>query len=254
MKSAIKKPIIAVAQIRYFDTAQRHNVAKIVKYIGRASRAGADIICFPETCVHKTGFLKLNDKLIEAICLACKKNNIWAIITDEFTIKKTTYTMSILIDRRGKIKGNYKKINLYGDDSDVTAGKRIFVYKTDFAKIGIAICWDMAFPEIFMKMKERGAQIVFVPSHWCYEQKAHARNHRARELTLIKSLVSSRAFENLIFVAYTNPLTKDSDLISYSAIVSPHRILKDIKDKEGLIVQKVNLGEIKKFSKLYPNK
>lgn len=253
MKSTTKKPIIAVAQIRYFDTAEKHNVAKITRYIGRASRARADIICFPETCVHKTGFLKLNDKLIQAICLACKKNNIWAIITDEFEVKSTRYTMSILIDRRGKIRGNYKKINLYGDDN-VTPGTRIFVHKTDFAKIGIAICWDMAFPEIFMKMKERGAQIVFVPSHWCYEHKAHARNHRARELTLIKSLISSRAFENLIFVAYTNPLTKDPDLISYSAIVSPHRTLKDIKDREGLIVQKINLGEIKKFSKIYPNK
>ncbi len=254
MKSSPKKPVIAVAQIRYFDTAEKHNVKKIVRYIGRASRAGADIICFPETCVHKTGYLKLNDKLVEAICLACKKNNIWAIITDDFEVRGTRYAMSLLISRRGKIVGNYKKINLYGDDDYDKPGKRTFVYKTDFAKIGIAICWDMAFPEIFTKMKKKGAQIVFIPSHWCYENKAHAKNHKARELTLIKSLVASRAFENLIFVAYTNPLTEDSELISYSAIASPHRIMKDLKYKEGLIIEKINLKEIKKFSKLYPNK
>lgn len=252
-RSATKNPVIAIAQIRYFDTAEKHNVAKIKKYIGIAAKARADIICFPESCVHKTSFLKFDDKLVKAICLACKKNNIWAIITDNFKIKGTEYAMSILIDRQGKIKGNYKKINLYGDDG-VSPGNKVFVYQTDFAKIGIAICWDLAFPEIYEKMKKKGAQIVFNPSYWCYEDKAHAKDHKARELALIKSLITSRAFENLIFVAYVNPLVQRKDLISYSTIVSPHRILKDIKDKEGLIVQEVDLREIKKFSKLYPNK
>ncbi len=254
MKPAHKNPVIAVAQIRYFDTAKKNNIAKIEKYIRLAGKAGADIVCFPETCVYRGNALKLNHKLVRAICLACKKNNIWAIVTDNFKIKDANYTMSILIDRKGKIKGDYRKINLYGDSDDTTPGKKIFVYKTDFAKIGISICWDMAFPELFMKMKKKGAQIVFIPSYWSYEYKAHEEKHKTRELTLIKSLISSRAFENLIFVAYANPLTKESDLISYSAIASPHRILKDIQDKEGLIVQKINLGEIKKFSKIYPNK
>jgi len=254
MKPAHKNPVIAVAQIRYFDTAEKNNIAKIKRYIRRAGKAGADIICFPECCVHRGSALKLNHEFIQAICLACKENNIWAIVTDEFEIKGTSYTMSILVDRKGEIKGRYRKINLYGDGKTVTPGKRIFVFKTDFAKIGIAICWDMAFPELFMKMKKKGAQIVFIPSHWAYEYKAYKEKHKMRELALIKSLISSRAFENLIFVASANPLTREPDLVSYSAIASPHRILKDIQDKEGLIVQRINLREIKKFSKLYPNK
>jgi len=254
MKPVHKNPVIAVAQIRYFDTAKKNNIAKIEKYIGMASRARADIICFPESCIQKGDFLKLDHRLVQTICLACKKNNIWAIVTDDFEIKGTIYTMSILIDRKGRVRGDYRKINLYGDSDAVTPGKKTFVYKTDFAKIGIAICWDMAFPELFMKMKKKGAQIVFIPSHWSYEYRAYNEKHKIRELTLIKSLISSRAFENLIFIAYANPLTNDSDLVSYSAIVSPHHILKDIQDKEGLIVQRINLREIRKFSKIYPNK
>ncbi len=253
LKAKTKNPIIAVAQIRYFDTPEKHNVAKIKKYIALAAKAGADIICFPETCVHKTDFLRFDDKFIKEICESCKENNIWAIITDTFEKKKGVhYKMSLLIDRQGKIKGNYKKINLYGDA--VKAGKKIFVYQADFAKIGIAICWDLAFPEIFSKMKKAGVEIVFCPSKWCYESAAHEKNHKTRELNLIKSLVLSRAFENLFFLAYVSPITKEPDLISYSAIVGPHRILKDIKDREGLILQKINLKEIKKFSKVYPNK
>ena len=62
-----KYPIIAVAQIRYFDTAEKNNVLKIKKYIGMAAKAHADIICFPESCVHKTNYLQFNDKLVNLI-------------------------------------------------------------------------------------------------------------------------------------------------------------------------------------------
>ena len=91
LKTKTKNPIVAVAQIRYFDTPEKHNVAKIKKYIALAAKAGADIICFPETCVHKTDFLKIDSELIKEIRKACKENNIWAIITDTF--KKNTFTI-----------------------------------------------------------------------------------------------------------------------------------------------------------------
>ncbi|MBS3172495.1 carbon-nitrogen hydrolase family protein [Candidatus Woesearchaeota archaeon] len=247
-----RSPTISIAQIRYFDTSEKHNVHKIKKYIKLAKSRNADIICFPETCIHKTDNLVLRHKLIKEIEKSCKDNSIWCIVTDNFILKGKPYKIAILINRQGKIVGKYKKINLYDDGTN--AGKKIFVYKTDFAKIGIVICWDLAFPEIFHKMKKAGAEIIFCPSKWCYEYKAHEESHKIRELSLIKSMLISRAFENLFFVALANPVLNQKDLISYSAIASTHKILKEIKDKEGLIYATLNLKEIKKFSKLYPNK
>jgi len=55
-------------------------------------------------------------------------------------------------------------------------------------------------------------------------------------------------------VAYASPARKEPDLIPYSAIACPHRIMKSLLDREGLIVSRVNLKEIKKFEKIYPNK
>lgn len=248
-----KKPVIALAQIRYFDTAEPHNVAKIKRFIEMAAKQGADIICFPESCIHKNDVLKLDHRLVTEICLSCKENNIWAIITDAFDNNGTEYKMSLLINRKGEIKGDYKKINLYDDHTQ--KGRKTFVYKTDFAKIGIAICWDLAFPSIFSKMKKAGAEIIFCPSYWCYEYVAHHKDHRAKEKKLLKSLVLTRAFENLSFVALVNPVSPHKPgLIPYSAIACPHYIMKEISDKEGLIIQRINLGEIKKFENLYPNK
>ncbi len=247
-----RMPTIALAQIRHNGTG-KHNVEIIKKYICLASEKNADIVCFPETCINRPEELPLNHRLIKQIQDACKENSIWAIITDYFILKDKHYKMALLIDRKGRIKGKYKKINLYGDLSK-EAGKRIFVYKTDFAKIGIVICWDLAFPKLFKKMKKAGAEIVFCPAHWCYETKAHKEDPQNGELNLLKSILLSRAFENLNFVTVCNPVTEERDLISYSAISSPHKILAEIKDKEGLITARLNLNEIKEFSKIYPGK
>ena len=170
-----KKPIIALAPIKYFDISKKDNLKKVINSIRKAAKRKADIICFPESCLHKTETFKLEDEIIKRIREECKKNNIWCIITEDFILKKKPFNMAILIDRKGEIKGKYRKIHLY--DDSVRAGKKVRVFKTDFAKIGIVICWDLAFPELFRKMKEKGAEIIFCPSQWCYEQKAHDNKH-----------------------------------------------------------------------------
>lgn len=260
MKKSVKKknPVIALAQIRYFDTAEKHNVAKIKKYIHLAKTKGADIVCFPESVVHKKDFLSFDHKLISEIKAECKKNSIWCIVDDDMTVKGEIYNTAILINRDGKIAGEYRKINLMGDAPEVKAGKNIKVFETDFGKIGMAICWDLNYPKLFRKMKQKGAEIIFCPTYWKYEARAHhpqvySERHRLREFDTLKSIVMSRAFENLFYVALCNPAKNinEIDLVPYSAIVSPHKIIKDIKDKEGLIISEVRLNEIGKLEKLY---
>jgi len=164
-------------------------------------------VCFPESCINKAEKLPLNHRLIKEIQETCKENSIWAIITDYFISKENHYKMAILIDRNGEIKGKYKKIHLYGDHTDGT-GKRIFVHDTDFGRIGIVICWDLAFPKLFKKMKNAGAEIVFCPAYWGYEAKAHKENPKDGELNLLKSMLLSRAFENLNFVCVLQSIQK----------------------------------------------
>jgi len=245
------KPIIALAQIKYFDKSKTHNVEKIKKFIKLAKKQEADIICFPESCVHKKEILHFNHKLINEIKEECKKNSIWCIINEDMKIRNKIYNTAILINRNGKIKGHYKKINLQGDTEGLSAGKKSKVFKTDFAKIGIAVCWDLAFPKLFKKMKKLGAQIVFCPAHWAYETKVHEKEHKKREIKVIESLIRARAFENLFFVAICNPITTSYDHVAYTAIASTHKILKELIDKEGLLVSEINLKEIPKVEKVY---
>ena len=245
----MKKPVIAVAPIKYFDIHKTHNLVKIRRYIKKAKKAGADIICFPEACISKNEQLPIDHKLILAIQEECRKNSIWCIVTEDIMIRNKPYNMSILINRKGRIKGKYKKINLYGDK--VLPGNRVKVFKTDFGKIGIVICWDLTFPYLFDAMKEKGAEIVFCPSMWWYEAKSHESLHKKREIDLLRALLLARAYESIFFVALCNQLMDAKHQVSYSAIASPHRILKELINEEGLIIAEIDLDEIKKFRKFY---
>src|SRR3989344_457273 len=97
-----KNPIIALAQIKYFDISKSHNLEKIKKYIKLAKKRHADIVCFPESCLHRTKELHLEHRIIKEISEECKKNSIWCIVTEDIVIKKRLYNVAVLIDRKGK--------------------------------------------------------------------------------------------------------------------------------------------------------
>lgn len=240
-----KNPIIAVAQIKYFDNSTTNNLNKILRYIRLAKAKHADIVCFPESCLHKRDSLDINHAIIKRISEECRRNSIWCIVTDDILKKnKKVYNTAVLIDRKGKVRGEYRKIHLHGDET--SAGKNPFVFRTDFGRIGIAICWDLAFPELFRKMKDKGAQIVFCPSMWeGYDLGMH--DDEKKEFDILKALTLSRAYENIFFVALCNPTKNSRYLIPYSAICSPTKIIGEIKHREGLLVRKINTGEIRKL-------
>ena len=244
-----KNPIIAVAAIKYFDIVKNHNLYKIKEFIKKAKKRNADIVCFPESCITKSGSIPLKGRFIKDICTEFKKNSIWGIITEDIIRGKKTYNTSLLIDRKGKIRGYYDKIHLYGDN--VSAGHRVKVFKTDFGRIGIATCWDLSYPHLFNKMKEKNAEIVFCPSQWNYDVVSHKNFHKSREIKILKAMLLARAHENVFYIAICNPLIKAKTQVSYSAIAEPHRILKELINKEGLITARTNMDKLKKFREYY---
>jgi predicted amidohydrolase len=253
LKKSRKKPIIALAQIRYSGVT-RENVEKIKRYIKIAKTRGADIVCFPEACLSirdRKDVFKLSHQFIKEIEETCKENKIWCIISDDMLIRGKAYSVALVINRGGKDIGGYKKIHLSGDNDLVRAGKRIRVFNTDFGKISIVVCWDLIFAELFKRIKRAGAEIVFCPAQWHYQEESYNKKYKQRDLKLLRALISARAFENFYFVALCNPLTNRKDLVSYSAIASPHKILKEIINKEGIIVSEINFNEIKKMHRLY---
>lgn len=87
------------------------------------------------------------------------------------------YNTGLLIDREGKIAGIYRKCQLtIGEiEGGLCPGDELAVFDTDFARIGIQICWDHYFPESTRALAMQGAELICVPTHGSHIERAITR-------------------------------------------------------------------------------
>ena len=106
-----------------------------------------------------------------------------------------------LYDTQGILLGAYRKLHLFrpmAEDRHLAPGKRPVLCQTGWGPVGLAICYDLRFPELFRALALAGAVIVLVPAQWPAE--------RAEAWGL---LVRARAAENQLFVAGCNRVGGD---------------------------------------------
>ena len=73
--------------------------------------------------------------------------------------------------------GRYRKLHLFstmGEDRFLTAGDQDLVVDTSVARIGVAICYDLRFPEQFRKMALEGAEVICLPAEWPKPRQEHS--------------------------------------------------------------------------------
>mgnify|MGYP000847414390 FL=1 len=147
--------------------------------------------------------------LTEKFGAIAKKYNMYIITSFIEKYNNNLYNSAVLINREGKIEGVYRKVQLPVPESWVlTPGNDFPVFKTDFANIGIAICYDMIFPEIIRILALNGADMIFIPTGgygWTED--------------LGESMLKVRAADNMVWIA----MAKSSTLFGAgrSAVVNP---------------------------------
>lgn len=124
------------------------------------------------------------------------------------------YNTAYVIDR-GEIRGSYRKLHLFstmGEDRFLTAGDRTLVVPTSVGRLGVAICYDLRFPELFRKMALEGAEILCLPAEWPKPRQEHWR-----------TLLRARAIENQQFVIAANccGIQGKLDFFGMSLLISP---------------------------------
>lgn len=203
---------IAVVQFEIEQFAPERNLAKAERYISGAAAQGADIIVFPEDFI--TGPLFARRELADSEqkyarhfqqLAATYKIDIVSgsiIERDGDGLHNTAY----YIDHTGKILGRYRKVNLWlTERCYLKAGQTPVVCSTRFGKIGLAICWDLAFPELFRAMIAQQGEIVICPSYWSYEDAGPGLRHDGEsEAKFVDALCTCRAFEQQIILVYAN--------------------------------------------------
>lgn len=105
------------------------------------------------------------------------------------------YNTALLINPNGSLGGRYRKIHLFGyqslESKIVTAGSDIYTLTTKFGTWGIAICYDLRFPELYRRMVENGVDTFLVVSAWPEARLGHWELlNRARALENLSYLIS----------------------------------------------------------------
>ncbi|MBM4032034.1 MAG: carbon-nitrogen hydrolase family protein [Planctomycetes bacterium] len=203
---------IALVQFGFEAQAPAANLAKAERFAAQATAAGAQLVVFPEYFL--TGPMSDRKDLADgegryrAAFQAMARRHGVDLVPGSFAeveggrFFNTTYYVA----SSGEVLARYRKVNLWiGEKPWVTPGDGAAVCDTRFGRVGLAICWDLAFSELFRDMLRQGAEVVVCPSCWCFEDAGPGQLHnpRAEEL-FVDSLCVARAFENEMAVAFCN--------------------------------------------------
>ena len=116
---------------------------------------------------------------------------------------------------RGQEVGRYRKLHLFSpmkEDRYLTAGDQALVVPTSVGRLGVAICYDLRFPELFRKLALDGAELVCLPAEWPVPRQLHWQ-----------TLLRARAIENQFFIVAANCCGQSGRLqfFGMSLIISP---------------------------------
>lgn len=252
---------IAVVQFEIKQYAPEDNLKRAEGFINKASLAKADIIVFPEDFITgpiagKREFADSKNYYRKHFQYLAKKYKIdivpGSLIEED---KSGLYNVSYYIDFLGQVKSQYRKINLWHPErSYLNPGYEVAVSNTKFGKVGLLICWDLIFPEVFRKMAKIGVNLVICPSYWCYGDAGKIGNfyNKDSEINLVDSLCVGRAFENEIAFVYCNAAGKldlikekiriQDTLIGHSQISVPFKgCIKRLEhNKEEMFIQELD--------------
>ena len=155
------------------------------------------------------------------------------------------FNTSPVIDRQGSLLCTYNKNHLfsyYGDSEGdyITQGKNPVMVNVEGVKLGLTICYDIRFPEIYRAYRKAGADILVNMAAWPKSRKIHW-----------DSLTTARAVENQsYFVALTQTglLEDGSENLGHSMIISfDGNIIDEINEIEGAIFAEVDLEKMYAF-------
>lgn len=155
------------------------------------------------------------------------------------------YNSQILIDDKGDIAGSYQKVHLFdGEKKYFTPGKEFRVFDTKIGKIGLFICYDAFFPEAARILAVKGVDLLVNSTNW------EAPYDYDMEMAM-----SSRAFENTVYLVCSNRVGKDKKLSFFgkSRILDPlGRVIETVEaDKEGYVFATIDYDIADKMKKDY---
>lgn len=165
---------------------------------------------------------------------------------------------SLLFDPQGRCAARYDKIHLfdvrlgnnardqYNESRTIEPGHDVVVADTPWGRLGLSVCYDLRFPELYRAMLDQGVEIISIPSAFtAITGRAHW-----------EALVRSRAVENLSYVIAPNQAgihANGRETFGHSMIVDPWgTVLERLETEPGFIVAELQRDRLESTRQNFP--
>ncbi|HBD12288.1 MAG TPA: hypothetical protein DCZ13_09085 [Porticoccaceae bacterium] len=260
---------VAAIQIRARGTPEE-NLAQAEVHIGAAAAAGANLVVLPEHFVY----YNVKDLVAAAeteispsgparsfFARQARKYNIWlaagTLPLFAANTKAQPRAAALMYAPSGEEVARYDKIHLfdvvvaatgkrYCESDRYNPGSEAVTVDSTCGRIGMSVCYDLRFPELYRILANQGAELLIAPS-------AFTANTGAAHWRL---LLQARAVENLCYVVGANLCDREHEAKPTwggSAIIDPWgEVLAELDDEEGFVLAPVDLARVAKLRQDMP--
>ena len=245
------------------------NLQTAATLIEQAAKEKAALAVLPENfaIISKvpTATLKIKEQfgdgpIQDFLATTAKKNRIWIVggtIPIAGQNENRATAACLVYNDKGEFVARYNKIHLfdvcvekgveeYSESNSIEYGKDITVVDTPLGKLGLAICYDLRFPELFRVLFNKGAEIFAVPA--AFTEKTGAAHWEL--------LTRTRAVENqcyLIAAAQGGTHSSGRKTFGHSFIVDPWgKIIASLPTGIGIITAEIDFNYLKTIRKNFP--
>jgi predicted amidohydrolase len=238
---------IAIAQLALAEGALAANWRAARGAIGRAADGGAGLLVLPEMWLTGYAYRRLGElaaatpESLAKVGALAKRHDLhvvgsWPERGDDGRL----YNTAFLLAPDGRVAASYRKVHLFGpmkEDRHFAPGCAPTVVQLAFGRVGIALCYDLRFPELVRKMALAGAELLVFPSQWPRVRLGH-----------FHTLLAARAIENQLFVAGANRAGRSVSLEfgGGSLVVGPRgEVLGQLGDEPGYLEAEIDFAAVK---------
>ena len=230
--------------------------------VRKAAQNGAQVVCLPEmfSCPYDNAYFaggKAQQRETVASLSAWARANRVILIGGSIPEEENgrLYNTSFIFNGSGEMIARHRKIHLFDVDlpgmrfqesASFSAGEEITVFDTPFGRFGVAICFDVRFPELFRAMARRGAEMIFLPAQF------NGKTGPAHwEITL-----RMRALDNEIFVAGASAARYEGfsyECWGHSLVADPYgTVIASCDEKEQILTAEIDLDRIRQVRAQLP--
>lgn len=243
------------------------NLAAVADLLAQAEQRAAQWLLLPEYASSLDGrrsvmikAAKQAEHVQHEVARMAEQSGIWIFLGSHVVYDASADKMvnrSLVFDAQGRVRAAYDKLHMFDitlpdgtqieESRHYLPGDKAAVAATPWCKVGLSVCYDLRFPQLYRALSQAGAEVLLVPSAFMRQTgPGHWR-----------PLLQARAIENRAFVVAAAACGESGNgraSYGHSLVIDPEgRILSELGDEPGLLVQSLSLGDVARRRQQLPS-